>query len=332
MYELATIETRLPILGIDDWDEIRKAEATLDAYLKYARQDSYLRDKALEIAAAIVRLKWHKGRILAEMDKNPGGNPQLVTVCHRLATYDELGIHKKEASREQLVRKAFDEQEIIETCHELKMANKMPSFSYFLRLANRRSAVKPPPIQGKYRVWYADPPWQYGSNFENADDTFQKRWTAAETHYGTLSLDELCGMGNEIKEACEDDAVLFMWVTSPLLFEALPVINAWGFKYKASFVWDKIRQNFGHYNSVRHEFLLVCTKGSCLPESHELLDSVVSLEKTAKHSGKPDYFREMIDRLYPTGGRIEVFARQETEGWIAWGDEIAITSGDHEVA
>ena len=35
MTELAPIETRLPMLGIDDWDEIRKAEATLEAYRKY---------------------------------------------------------------------------------------------------------------------------------------------------------------------------------------------------------------------------------------------------------------------------------------------------------
>ena len=61
MTELARLETRLPMLGIDDWDEIRKAEATLEAYRKYAGQDKDLRDEALQIGEATVRLKWHKG-------------------------------------------------------------------------------------------------------------------------------------------------------------------------------------------------------------------------------------------------------------------------------
>ena len=52
-----------------------------------------------------------------------------------------------------------------------------------------------------------------------------------------------------------------MWVTSPLLPEAHDVIEAWGFEYKTSMVWDKVDHNVGNYVSVRHELLLICTKG-----------------------------------------------------------------------
>ena len=98
-----------------------------------------------------------------------------------------------------------------------------------------------------------------------------------------------------------------------------------GFIYKASFVWDKIKHNYGHYNSVRHEFLLVATRGSCLPDRRELDDSVVQLER-GRHSAKPSYFRDLIDRLYvpPDHGvdRIELFARGELPlWWDAWGYE-----------
>ena len=41
MQDLAPIKTRLPMLGIEDWDEIRKTEATLEAYRKYAGQDNW---------------------------------------------------------------------------------------------------------------------------------------------------------------------------------------------------------------------------------------------------------------------------------------------------
>jgi len=98
------------------------------------------------------------------------------------------------------------------------------------------------------------------------------------------------------------------------------VITAWGFDYKASFVWDKIKHNMGHYNSVRHEFLLVCTRGSCMPDNPQLFDSVQSIERT-EHSVKPEEFRTIIDTIYPNGRRIELFARRPAEGWEVWGNE-----------
>jgi N6-adenosine-specific RNA methylase IME4 len=91
-----------------------------------------------------------------------------------------------------------------------------------------------------------------------------------------------------------------------MLEEAFKVIHAWKFTYKGSFVWDKEKHNYGHYNSVRHEFLLVCTRGSCIPDTHRLFDSVQSIERSDKHSEKPAFFRKMIDELYPYGNRIEL--------------------------
>ena len=107
--------------------------------------------------------------------------------------------------------------------------------------------------------------------------------------------------------------------------EGNQVIDAWGFIYKASFVWDKIKHNYGHYNSVRHENLLVATRGSCLPDRRELDDSVVQLER-GRHSAKPSYFRDLIDRMYVPPGhgvdRIELFARGELPPWWdSWGYE-----------
>lgn len=163
--------------------------------------------------------------------------------------------------------------------------------------------------ENKYRVIYADPPWSYGDK----QDT--EKLGGAVKHYPTMSIEELCNL----PIPAENNAVLFMWVTSPLLDECFDVINAWGFKYKSSFVWDKVAHNMGHYNSVRHEFLLICTKGSCTPDIPKLFDSVVSIERT-EHSRKPPEFREMIDTLYPVGGRLELFAREETEGWDVWGN------------
>jgi N6-adenosine-specific RNA methylase IME4 len=168
---------------------------------------------------------------------------------------------------------------------------------------------------GKHRIIYADPPWSYNDKC----DAGAIQSGGAEKHYPSMSIAELCAL--PVRELAEDDAVLFLWTTSPLLFECAPLIAAWGFKYKACFVWDKVKHNMGHYNSVRHEFLLICTRGSCTPEVVKLFDSVQSIEKTAKHSEKPQEFRDIIDTLYPHGERIELFARAKHKGWKTWGNE-----------
>ena len=161
----------------------------------------------------------------------------------------------------------------------------------------------------KYRVVYADPPWSYNDKQDTA------RLGGAEKHYNTMAIEDICA----INVPTEKNAVLFLWATSPLLPDALAVITNWGFTYKSSFVWDKVSHSMGHYNSVRHEFLLIAVKGNCTPDVKKLHDSVVSIERT-EHSRKPAYFRELIDELYPVGERIELFAREAPEGWDVWGD------------
>jgi N6-adenosine-specific RNA methylase IME4 len=180
------------------------------------------------------------------------------------------------------------------------------------RLIRKEEVHETPTIEGKYRIIYADCPWNYGNKLVDG-------YGAAENHYPTMSIKELCEL--PVKEIAEDNAVLFFWVTSPLLEECFPVINSWGFKYKTSFVWDKVKHNMGHYNSVRHELLLICTRGSCLPDSTKLLDSVVEIERSQTHSEKPEEFRNIINTLYTFGSRIELFSRKNVEGWNTWGNQ-----------
>ncbi len=169
--------------------------------------------------------------------------------------------------------------------------------------------------KGKYSVIYADPPWKYADTCEAG--AVQSK--GADKHYPVMSIMKLCNL--DIPKITHDNAALFLWVTSPLLAECFGVITAWGFEYKASFVWDKIKHNMGHYNSVRHEFLLICTKGSFVPVHPKLYDSVQSIERT-KHSEKPEEFRKIIETLYPESEKVELFARKKTDGWEAYGNEL----------
>jgi len=163
----------------------------------------------------------------------------------------------------------------------------------------------------KYRIIYADPPWKYGN-------AMPEYVTEPQDYYLLMNTEDICAM--PIKDITEKDAVLFLWSTSPHLPEALEVAKAWGFTYKTTFIWDKIKHNMGHYNSVRHEILLVCTKGACTPDVKRLFDSVISEERT-EHSKKPNVFREIIETIYTYGNKIELFARETPEGWDVFGNQ-----------
>jgi N6-adenosine-specific RNA methylase IME4 len=181
------------------------------------------------------------------------------------------------------------------------------------RVREIKAADAPPLPEGVYRVIYADPPWEYGD--KRASDG------SAESQYPTMPIDAICAM--PVRKMAAADSVLFLWATAPLLVEAVRVVEAWGFTYKAQFVWDKVKGFNGHYNDVRHELLLIATRGSCVPAVESLDPSIVQ-EKRTKHSRKPDCFYELIERLYPVGDgtHVELFARRSRDGWTAWGNQV----------
>lgn len=167
----------------------------------------------------------------------------------------------------------------------------------------------------QFTVIYADPPWEYGDKRTN-----DKNSGSAESQYPTMPLDAICQM--PVNKAAYKNSVLFIWATAPCLPEAMTVINAWGFSYKAQFVWDKLKGFNGHYNDVRHELLLIATKGSCVPTVDTLTPSVIACKRT-KHSKKPELFYDLIESMYASSSNkyLELFARNKRDNWTAWGNQ-----------
>jgi N6-adenosine-specific RNA methylase IME4 len=225
-----------------------------------------------------------------------------------------MGVSRDQSSKWQKIASIPEEkfENFLSVQKELSTAGVL-NYKKSLDRQERVETTETPRLDGIYRVIYADPPWQY-----NAD--FMDKYGHAKSHYSTMSIDELCDL--PVADIRAEDCVLFMWTTSPKLEQAFQVIRAWGFKYKTSFVWDKVKHNFGYYNSVRHEFLLIAGRGRSTPDVKKLHDSVISIERSNKHSEKPEYFRELIDKLYPNGNRIELFARESVTGWETWGAEL----------
>ena len=256
----------------------------------------------------IVKVKWAIGRrILDDFEKF--GKPEYGS-----KTVDKLAVDLK-MGRGDLYRCIQFAGQI----PELSSLDDNLSWEHIKRKLLPTPEEKPetPPLpEGKYRVIYADPPWEYGT----AQHGKEEQATTLETHYPTMSDKALSAL--PIQSIGGDSSVLFLWATAPRIEAALALAHSWGFEYKAMFIWDKVKHNVGYYNSVRHELLLICTRGSCLPDTKELHDSVVSIPRSDKHSEKPEKFRSIIDTMYPEGPRIELFARQPAKGWAAWGNQI----------
>jgi len=176
--------------------------------------------------------------------------------------------------------------------------------------AEKNQNVKPIP-EGKFSIIYADPPWEYEFSISTSRGT--------ENHYPAMELEKI----KEIKVPADDNAMLFLWAPAPLIRQGLEVLEAWGFSYHTNVVWLKDKIGMGYYARMKHELLLIGTKGEGigmpLPENKP--ESVIFAER-AEHSKKPDIFYEIIEKMYPKHSKIELFARNKREGWETWGNEI----------
>lgn len=299
---------------IDEVKNIRDKAEALRAYAKQAGESLEMQNMIAEIK---IRAERKAGELLKEIPKETGKRVDLTSSVDS-TKLQSVGISRNQSSDWQKIADIPEDKfekhiaEMKDSKEELTTASVIKLAKETKREEIKEQAKEAEPIKGKYRIIYADPPWAYGN-------TMPEYFGEQADHYPVMSIKELSEL--QIQDITEDNAVLFLWVTSPILEEVFGVIKAWGFQYKSSFIWDKIKHNMGHYNSVRHELLLICTKGSCMPDTNKLHDSVVSIERT-EHSVKPEYFRTLIESLYTYGNKIELFARIKSDGWETFGNEL----------
>lgn len=183
-------------------------------------------------------------------------------------------------------------------------------------------------LEGMYRVILADPPWSYADRSPTASGALGK----AESHYPTLTIEDLCKL--PVAAHALPNSVLFLWSPAPLLLQnpgPRDVLEAWGFTYKSNAVWDKVLGNFGHYFHVRHEHLIVATRGSCLPDQPTpMTDSVITIRRSDVHSEKPREVRSIIMKHWTQGPYLELFGRQRVEGWSVFGNDARLWARDAE--
>ena len=162
----------------------------------------------------------------------------------------------------------------------------------------------------RFQTVLADPPWRYENVASRA---------AAENHYRTMSLDEICSL--PVERLVEPNAHLHLWTTNAFLEPAFTVLRDWGFEFKSCMVWIKPTIGMGNYWRVSHEFMLFGTRGR-LPFGRNDIPSWLNAPRSA-HSRKPFEFRELIEQVSP-GPYLELFGREEqpNTGWTVFGDQV----------
>lgn len=179
---------------------------------------------------------------------------------------------------------------------------------------------------GKYKIIYADPPWEY--KCWNSKNNGGGRGMADE-YYNTMTLQDIKNL--DVKSICDDECCLFMWVTAPFLDSAFEVMKAWGFEYiTIGFTWikqnkksDSLFWGMGHYTRANTELCLLGRKikGKCPKVKQHNVHSVI-ISPISRHSEKPNEARERITQLFGNIPRIELFAREKRKGWHVFGNEV----------
>jgi N6-adenosine-specific RNA methylase IME4 len=160
----------------------------------------------------------------------------------------------------------------------------------------------------RFRCIYVDPPWRYDNRASRG---------AAENHYPTMSLEEITAL--PVRDLAADQSHLFLWTTTTFLFDAYPIMQAWGFTYADMFVWCKPQMGLGNYWRVSHEMLLLGVRGDLSFRDNSYRSWAIF--PRGKHSEKPEQVRLMLEKVSP-GPRLELFGRKSQPGWTVYGDQI----------
>lgn len=177
----------------------------------------------------------------------------------------------------------------------------------------------------KYNIIYADPPWSFNS--KAYQDSGRDMLSLDETQYKTMTIDDIKDL--PIKNIINDNAACFLWCVDSHLKEGIEILENWGFKYKTiAFNWIKYHKsgevcvNFAPWTLKSWEICLLGIKGKMGKlKTTNNIRGLINATRT-KHSAKPDEVRMNIVKLFGDIPRIELFARQKTEGWDVWGNEV----------
>lgn len=266
-----------------------------------------------------LRARWEFGRQMLEARDGAGRLPNgyLTELVER------TGKSRAELKfRAQFASVYATESELATAVANCASWNEVRASLKLAKDADDNAPTEPEPApEGKFATFVADPPWRYGNTSTRG---------AAQNHYDTMSIDELCDL-DVVPTRAADQAHLYLWATAGHLPEAFRVMESWGFEYKTYLVWCKPQMGMGNYFRISTEIVLFGIRGG-MRTNHRGLKNWFELPRQ-KHSAKPAEFQDLVMQASP-GPYMELFSRCYADtllsgcqcskcrhGWTVWGRE-----------
>jgi len=201
-----------------------------------------------------------------------------------------------------------------------------------------------------FEIILQDPPWEYADRrLIRKDGKMAKRGIGASTIYRVMKLDDLCAL--PMFNVAAKNCALHIWVTAPHQEACFQMVRAWNeneearlrasghrmrkcdrFLYKTkAFTWVKRCKNSdkpffgnGYYYKANPEDCLLFIRGKVTPISDSVPQLIIEPHPRGEdgkiiHSRKPACARERIVQCFGELPRLEMFATEETPGWLATG-------------
>ena len=167
-----------------------------------------------------------------------------------------------------------------------------------------------PPPSGKYCTLVIDPPWPIKKSQ-------RKEYLQLKMDYPVMSLEGIEAL--PIPDLLYDTAHVYLWTTHKHLPNALSLFKTWNIKYHCLLTWVK-PSGFTPFSWMFNtEPILFGYVGKLKMEQQGL--KIAFEAPVIRHSQKPDVFYELVKQASPAP-RLNMFARQERDGFVSWGNEV----------
>jgi N6-adenosine-specific RNA methylase IME4 len=185
----------------------------------------------------------------------------------------------------------------------------------------------------KFNVICSDPAWAFSDRLQKMKSPVKR---SAVSQYDVMGPKQVAEI--DVRSIADPSwSVLALWVPSTLLAEGLNVMTSWGYCFKQTFVWVKIKKNidedesdlnnmiaFGMGRLFRqaHEIALIGTMGSVYSHLKNKSQRSVEFDINQGHSTKPELLQDRLERMFPEANKLEMFSRRIRPGWTCVGNAI----------
>ena len=176
----------------------------------------------------------------------------------------------------------------------------------------------------KYDIIYTDPPWQQK---RGGKKSVRPKSSGKELDYDTMPMNDIINLHREVlTNNTSEKHNVFIWTIDKYLRDTEDFMEDLGHTRHARIIWDKVTGIPSAF-TVRfaHEYLLwYYKKGNILMPRDEVrgVYSDVMREQVTKHSKKPECAYTMLEDMFPTANKLEMFARNTRPTWDSWGNEV----------